>query len=61
LLRAAHQITYDKLPKRVQQTLEMPVKAKEKLIRERRMLLEKRAAAEKTAKVTKKAAAKKKR
>jgi len=61
LLRAAHQMTYGKLPKRVRQTLAMPVKAKEKLIRERRTLLEKRAAAEKTAKVTKKAAAKKKR
>jgi predicted DNA-binding protein (MmcQ/YjbR family) len=58
LLRAAHEITYDKLPKRVKETLEMPVKAREKLIRERRTLLEKRAAAEKRAKAAKKTAKK---
>jgi len=60
LLRAAHQMTYDKLPKRVQQTLAMPVKVQGKLIRERRTLLEKRAAAEKAAKASKKQTAKKK-
>jgi len=57
LLRAAHEITYDKLPKRVKETLDLPTRAREKLIRERRTLLEKRAAAEKSAKATKKAAA----
>jgi predicted DNA-binding protein (MmcQ/YjbR family) len=61
LLRAAHKITFAKLPPRTRDVLAMPVKAREKLIRERRTLLEKRAAAEKIAKAAKKAVAKKKR
>jgi predicted DNA-binding protein (MmcQ/YjbR family) len=59
LLRAAYEITFTKLPKRVQETLAMPAKAQEKLIRERRTLLAKRAAAEKSAKASKKKTAKK--
>jgi hypothetical protein len=59
LLRAAHEITFNKLPPRTRAVLEMPVKAREKLIRERRTLLTKRTAAEKSAKASKKKAAKK--
>jgi predicted DNA-binding protein (MmcQ/YjbR family) len=55
LLRAAHEMTLAKLPPRTRVVLEMPVRAREKLIRERRALLEKRAAAEKSAKAAKKA------
>jgi len=59
LLRTAHEITYEKLPKRVKETLELPARTREKLIRERRTLLEKRAAAGKSLKAAKTAAAKK--
>jgi len=38
-LRAAHEITQGKLPKRVREVLAMPAKAREKLIAERRKLL----------------------
>jgi predicted DNA-binding protein (MmcQ/YjbR family) len=38
-LRAAHAITLAKLPKKVRDVLEMPVKAREKLIAERRKVL----------------------
>jgi hypothetical protein len=58
LLRSAHQMTHDKLPKRTRDLLAMPAKAQEKLVRERRTLLEKRAATEKKAKTAKKAAVK---
>jgi len=47
LLRAAHEIVFTKLPPRTRAMLEMPVREREKLIRERRTLLEKRAAAKK--------------
>ena len=61
LLRAAHEMVFTKLPPRTRDVLAMPVRAREKLIRERRTLLEKRAAAEKSAKSAKKVAPKKKR
>jgi predicted DNA-binding protein (MmcQ/YjbR family) len=61
LLRKAHEITLSKLPPRTRDVLAMPVKAREKLIRERRTLLEKRAALDKAVKAKKKATAKKKR
>jgi len=38
-LRAAHAITLGKLPKRVREVLELPVKEREKLIVERRKVL----------------------
>ena len=38
-LRAAHAITHAKLPKRVREILELPVKAREKLIAERAKVL----------------------
>ena len=59
LLRAAHQITFAKLPPRTRAAIELPSRAREKLIRERRTLLAKRAAAEKSAKASKKKTAKK--
>jgi predicted DNA-binding protein (MmcQ/YjbR family) len=52
-LRAAHEIVFTKLPPRTRAVLELPVREREKLIRERRTLLEKRAAAEKKAKSAK--------
>jgi predicted DNA-binding protein (MmcQ/YjbR family) len=55
LLRAAHEMTFAKLPPRTRAVLAMPVKERGKIIRERRTLLEKRAAAEKIAKAAKKA------
>ena len=61
LLRAAHEMTYQKLPKKVKETLAMPAKAQEKFVRERRTLLEKRATARKTAKKTAAKAKKRKR
>jgi len=56
LLRAAHEMVFAKLPPRTRAVLEMPTRAREKLIRERRTLLAERAAAEKSAKTAKKAA-----
>jgi len=56
LLRAAHEMVFAKLPPRTRAALEMPTRAREKLIRERRTLLAERAAAEKSAKTAKKAA-----
>src|SRR4051812_4134044 len=47
-LRAAHAITFAKLPKRVHDVLDMPVTAREKLIRARRKLLAERDAAKKS-------------
>jgi len=61
LLRAAHEITFAKLPPRTRAVLEMPARTREKLIREGRTLLAQRAAAEKSAKTAKKAAMKAKR
>jgi len=58
VLRAAHEIVYGKLPKRVKETLELPVRAREKLIRERRTFLAERAAAEKVTTAEKKVAVK---
>jgi len=55
-LRAAHAITLAKLPKRVREVLEMPVKAREKLIAERRKVL----AAKKDGEVREKAGEEKK-
>ena len=55
LLRAAHELVFAKLP-RTRAVLEMPVRAREKLILERRTLMKKRAAAEKASKSAKKAA-----
>ncbi|HZL28723.1 MAG TPA: MmcQ/YjbR family DNA-binding protein [Acidobacteriaceae bacterium] len=46
-LRAARDLTYAKLPKKVKETLALPKTAREKLIRERRKLLAERAKAEK--------------
>jgi len=43
-LRRAHDLIYDKLPKRVKILLSLPQKEREKLIRERKKLLAKRAA-----------------
>jgi predicted DNA-binding protein (MmcQ/YjbR family) len=50
-LRAAHAITFVKLPQRIRDVLAMPVTAREKLVRERRKLLQQKA--------TKKSASKK--
>ena len=58
LLRTAHEITYEKLPKRVKETLELPARTREKLIRERRTFLAERAAAEKVTTAEKKVAVK---
>jgi len=44
-LRAAHEITLGKLPKRVRETLELPVKARQKLIADRVKVLAARAKA----------------
>jgi predicted DNA-binding protein (MmcQ/YjbR family) len=49
-LRAARDITYDKLPKKVKDTLALPRTAREKLTRERRKLLAARAKANKNEK-----------
>ena len=46
-LRAAHAITLGKLPKRVREVLELPVKAREKLIADRKKVLAARAEAKK--------------
>ena len=46
-LRAARDLTYDKLPKKVKDTLALPKTAREKLVRKRRKLLAERAKAEK--------------
>jgi predicted DNA-binding protein (MmcQ/YjbR family) len=59
LLRAAHEMTFSKLPPRTRAVLEMPAREREKLIRESRTLLEKRAAAAKSAKASQKATVKK--
>jgi len=61
LLRAAQEMVFARLPPRTHAVLAMPVKAREKVIRERRTLLAERAAAEKSAKSAKKAAVKAKR
>jgi predicted DNA-binding protein (MmcQ/YjbR family) len=50
-LQAAHEMVFAKLPPRTRDVLAMPVRAREKLIRERRTLLEKRAAVAKKAAV----------
>jgi predicted DNA-binding protein (MmcQ/YjbR family) len=42
-LRAAHAITFAKLPNRVRENLKLPAPAREKLIRERRKLLQQKA------------------
>jgi len=57
-LRAAHEITLGKLPQRVRDVLAMPRKAREKLIRERRVVLAAKAAKEQAAKAASKRAAK---
>jgi len=44
-LRAAHEITLGKLPKRVRETLELPVKARQKVIADRVKVLAARAKA----------------
>jgi predicted DNA-binding protein (MmcQ/YjbR family) len=55
-LRAAHAITLGKLPKRVRDVLEMPVKTRETLIAERRKLLAAKAAKESAGKKKRQAA-----
>jgi predicted DNA-binding protein (MmcQ/YjbR family) len=50
-LRAAHALTQEKLPKRVHETLSLPMRAREMMIAERRKLLAARAAVEKSAKL----------
>jgi len=55
-LRAAHAITLAKLPKGVRAILEMPVKAREKLIAERRKVLAAKAAKESEGKKKRQAA-----
>jgi predicted DNA-binding protein (MmcQ/YjbR family) len=47
-LRAARDLTYAKLPKKVKETLALPKTAREKLVRERRKLLAERAKADKS-------------
>jgi predicted DNA-binding protein (MmcQ/YjbR family) len=42
-LRAAHKITFDKLPKKTRDALALPVKAREKLIADRRKVLAEKA------------------
>jgi len=47
---AAHQITLNKLPKRVRETLAMPAKAQAKLLADRRTVLAEKACVEEPAK-----------